>query len=213
MLQSASIIWILGLAIHTSAPPSDQTQADLKKSDQLVEVKIRGRLAKEASDKFKIISKNVEWGIQFQEGSPSEAKAATLVGKAVLLSGNLELSPKPEGQPISKKQDIKSKIVCLVRSLESATSEMSDEQIQVRCYGKVRHGIVAIGGESTGTTISANGITWELDLGQSTELRQMAEKLNGKSSLMIGFLELRKGLEVSDRWVCDVEKLSEFGKR
>ena len=39
-----------------------------------------------------------------------------------------------------------------------------DDSIDVVVRGTLRTGIMAIGGESTGTTVTARGATWELDL-------------------------------------------------
>jgi hypothetical protein len=55
-----------------------------------------------------------------------------------------------------------------------------EDSITVDVVGTLRTGIVAIGGETTGTTITAQDVTWELDFGKNVELRKTAEKLNGK---------------------------------
>ena len=61
-----------------------------------------------------------------------------------------------------------------------AVAPLADESITVTVVGTLRIGLVAIGGETTGTTITAKGITWELDFGKNAELKAAAEKLDGK---------------------------------
>src|SRR5437879_3570684 len=73
-----------------------------------------------------------------------------------------------------------------------------EESITVKVAGKLRAGIVAVGGETTGFTVTASGITWELDFGKNAELRTAAEKLDGKKVVVEGTLERRAGVEKKD---------------
>lgn len=91
---------------------------------------------------------------------------------------------------------------------KNATAE---ESITVKVIGTLETGIVAIGGETTGTTITAKGITWELDLGKNNALRQMAEKLSGKKAIVQGQLEKRKGIEIPERWIVTVTGIKPAG--
>src|ERR1051325_11238698 len=54
--------------------------------------------------------------------------------------------------------------------------------------GKLRTGIVAIGGETTGTILETKKGTFELEFGKQKELRQKAEKLDGKTVTVVGKL-------------------------
>jgi hypothetical protein len=82
------------------------------------------------------------------------------------------------------------------------------DSIQVTINGTLRTGIMAIGAETTGTTITANGITWELDFGKHERWRKLAEKLDGQRVLVHGSLERRAGVEIKERWIVTVEKFS-----
>jgi len=82
-----------------------------------------------------------------------------------------------------------------------------DESISVTVVGTLRTGIVVIGGETTGTTITAKGVTWELELGKDAELRKTAEKLDGKKVTVRGTLERRPGVEIKKRWIVTVTDL------
>ena len=73
--------------------------------------------------------------------------------------------------------------------------------------GKLRTGIVAIGGETTGTTISANGKSYELDFRQDSKLRALARTLNGKDVVVRGTLQQKEGVEVRQRRIIMVVEL------
>ncbi|RCS43916.1 hypothetical protein DTL42_18175 [Bremerella cremea] len=88
-----------------------------------------------------------------------------------------------------------------------AVKEANEDSITVSVVGTVRTGLVAIGGETTGTTITANEITWELDFGQNAKLRQLADKLAGKKATVKGTLVRRPGVEGPTRWIVEVTKL------
>lgn len=80
----------------------------------------------------------------------------------------------------------------------------NEESITVKVVGTLQMGIVAIGGETTGVTITAKGITWELEFGNNNALRQTAETLNGKKAVVQGRLEKRQGVEIRERWIVNV---------
>ena len=86
-------------------------------------------------------------------------------------------------------------------------SDPAEESITVTVVGTIRTGLVAIGGETTGTTITAKGIRWELDFGQNAELRAAADNLNGKPVTACGTLERRPGVEIKERWIVKVTSL------
>ena len=86
-----------------------------------------------------------------------------------------------------------------------------DQYIKVEIRGVLRHGVMAIGGETTGTEITANGITWELDLNKRKDLRQKAEELDAETVVLSGTLERRKGVEIAHRWIVTVTSLAKNG--
>lgn len=79
-----------------------------------------------------------------------------------------------------------------------------DQYIKVEVKGILKAGLVAIGGETTGTTITARGATWELDFGKKEDLRKLAERLDGKPVIVTGTLEVRKGVEIRQRQIVTV---------
>ncbi len=96
-------------------------------------------------------------------------------------------------------------VVAAVRG--QTRTEKPGQYIKVEVKGTLAHGLMAIGGETTGTTITAKGITWELDLGKSDSFRASADKLDGKTVVVKGTLEVRKGVEISKRWIVTVSSL------
>lgn len=89
----------------------------------------------------------------------------------------------------------------------NAASNVAD-QIQVQITGRLTAGIMAIGGETTGTTVSANGITWELDFVEDAQLVELAEKLDGQQAYVTGSLTRRAGVEIGERWIVRVTSLT-----
>ncbi len=79
--------------------------------------------------------------------------------------------------------------------------------IRVEVKGILRTGIVAVGGETTGTTITNKSGTLELDFGKNQELRELAGKLDGKTVVATGHLTIRKGVEVRQRAIVHVTSL------
>ena len=86
-----------------------------------------------------------------------------------------------------------------------------EDSITVTVVGTLRTGIAAIGGETTGTTITAKGITWELDFGKNAAFRKTAEKIDGKKVVVQGSLERRRGVEIKERWIVTVTGLQAAG--
>ncbi len=83
----------------------------------------------------------------------------------------------------------------------------ADAYIKVEVKGKLQTGIVAIGGETTGTIIATPKGTLELDFGKNKELRALAEKLNGKNAVVNGTLTIRRGVEIRQRFIVAVTGL------
>jgi hypothetical protein len=67
--------------------------------------------------------------------------------------------------------------------------------IKIKAKGTLRTGLVAIGGETTGTTLTTKDGTLELDFGSNKKLRDLAAKLDKKRVKVTGTLALRKGVE------------------
>jgi hypothetical protein len=81
------------------------------------------------------------------------------------------------------------------------------DYIKVEILGTLRTGMMAIGGETTGTLIRARGVTWELDLSQLPGGAARVESLDGRRVLVKGSLEVRPGVERRERAIVTVTSL------
>ena len=84
---------------------------------------------------------------------------------------------------------------------------MEGKAVEVRVRGILTNGIIAIGGETTGTTIRFGKTTWELELQNQKTLRAAAAKLNGKPVVVSGMVRTQKGVEVGTRTILTVKSL------
>lgn len=81
------------------------------------------------------------------------------------------------------------------------------ERIKIEVTGKLKTGLVAIGGETTGTIITAQNHAFELQL-KGADQQALAEKLHNKVATASGELTIRQGVEVrKPRWIITVETL------
>lgn len=81
------------------------------------------------------------------------------------------------------------------------------DSIQVVIVGQLRHDVVAIGGETTGTEMIADNHTFELDLHGNQELIGKAKQLSGQRARATGRLEIRSGVERGTRYIVHVATL------
>ena len=84
--------------------------------------------------------------------------------------------------------------------------------VSVVCHGRLRHGVIAIGGETTGTTITFHRVTWELQFSDDGS-QELAARHNKASVAVTGTLRKVMGTEDAVRWIVDVEKLSPLDSR
>jgi hypothetical protein len=93
-----------------------------------------------------------------------------------------------------------------VVGLPSAAEDKPAKEKEYR--GKLRTGLVAIGGETTGYAIETeDGKSLELDFGKSKDLARQADKLDRKMVVVQGVLEVRKGVERKTRSIIKVSSL------
>src|SRR5580765_8240466 len=76
--------------------------------------------------------------------------------------------------------------------------ETDGDYIKVEIKGTLETGMMAIGGETTGTIIRVKNVTWELDLGHNKELQALATKLQKKPVLVTGTYQKLKGVEIRE---------------
>jgi hypothetical protein len=88
---------------------------------------------------------------------------------------------------------------------EAATS--STEYIKVEAKGLIKR-VVAIGGETTGYTITSRGIVWELDFGGNKDRLAAADKaIEAKTPAVVkGSLKKLDGIERRNRMIVVVDE-------
>ena len=77
------------------------------------------------------------------------------------------------------------------------------DAIDVNMVGKITTGVVAIGSETTGTTMTCGNITWQLLLDQSQ--LEVAKQLGNQKARVTGRLSMRPGTEVAKHWIVKVK--------
>jgi hypothetical protein len=85
--------------------------------------------------------------------------------------------------------------------------EPKEPSVSVVCHGRLRDGVIAIGSETTGTTITFNRVTWELQLPDDAS-RALAARYHKASVVVTGTLRRVVGIENAVRWIVDVDKLT-----
>ena len=88
-----------------------------------------------------------------------------------------------------------------------ADEKASDEYIKVEVRGMLNNEVMAIGGESTGVVITANGVTWELDFANAPALRKTSKPMNGQVVVVKGQLQVKAGIEIRKRWILKVKTI------
>jgi len=98
-------------------------------------------------------------------------------------------------------------LVCLLAVPAPGADKGKEGPKKVEVKGTLRTGVVAIGGETTGTVIDTKAGRYELELGKDKALRAKARRLDGTPVVVAGTLEVRKGIEVRQRKIITVTSL------
>ncbi len=99
-------------------------------------------------------------------------------------------------------------VSALTYGMDTTSKKPFEPSIAVRCHGKLRTGIVSIGGETTGTTITFSKRVWELKL-LDEEATRFSENHNKEPVTVVGKLHKVQGTETKTRWIVDVKTLEE----
>lgn len=98
-------------------------------------------------------------------------------------------------------------LAALLLAPACAAAENQESYIKVEIRGTLETGIVAIGGETTGTIIRAGNVVWELEFTTQPELRKLAEKLHQQTVLVTGTYRQQPGVEIPLRHIVTVAVL------
>lgn len=88
----------------------------------------------------------------------------------------------------------------------SAEELSSEPSVLVEFCGRLRHGVMSIGGESTGTTIAAGPVIWELELSDEAK-KSFAEDHHKQQVVVTGKLRTIAGTELRIRRIIEVRKI------
>jgi hypothetical protein len=83
--------------------------------------------------------------------------------------------------------------------------------IRVICRGQLRHGLVAMGAETTGTCVILDRMSWELKLPDEAS-RSFAAANHKQPVVVLGTLRRVAGTEIRARWIVDVERISKWDR-
>lgn len=86
--------------------------------------------------------------------------------------------------------------------VETNAQQPGEPSIEVECHGKLRCGMMAIGGETTGATVTFNKLNWELNL--PDEAKKFAQEHQKELVTVKGKLRKVAGTEKKARWIVDV---------
>ena len=98
--------------------------------------------------------------------------------------------------------------MCWLTISLSGIAVYAEDVIKVEVTGTLQTGLMAVGGETTGTVITSSDVTWELDLGQNPKLQKMVSELDGKKVTVVGIYRRHRGVEVRQREIVTVSELS-----
>ena len=136
---------------------------------------------------------------------PKTAKAAV----TILEYGAKPKAPKPEAPD----EFIRVKVGGQYTDAKLPIAALSKGQkVEVQVKGKMVDGMMAIGGETTGTIIRARNVIWELDV-SGPGLRDKTALLNGKIVVVTGVVQQKAGVEIAKRTILKVRTLEEGSKK
>lgn len=99
--------------------------------------------------------------------------------------------------------------LCTIALADDTHSPKAPESsVSIECHGRLRSGVVSVGGETTGTTITFNRIVYELQL-QSEADQKFAKDHHKQPVIATGTLRKVAGVETKARWIIDVQTLAE----
>jgi hypothetical protein len=165
-----------------------------------IEVVVSGRLGAVARtgaehSAYRIVASGVTWEADVSADASLLRAAEQLDGKPVVAKGTY----------VERKDVSANRRILTVRSLDARTDAGRAESIGVVVRGTIRTGIMAIGAETTGVTITAGAVTWELELSGSQ--LDAADRLNGGKAIVAGSLRRQGGVEIRERPVVRVRSI------
>lgn len=121
-------------------------------------------------------------------------------------------SSDPSNQKDNKTVQVPETWQCTLISLKKTSNQFDSKKNKVEILGILQTGVVAIGGETTGVQIKANGILWEVDPGSNIKLAKQISLFNKKRVLLKGSFTPKQSIEKGTRWICQATSIESFHK-
>ena len=199
-LLPALLIGALAVLPDAAQSEIQSEQRDTVASGDYIRAEFKGQLRKTAAAAgeptgFQIVANGVTWEVD-------ASGDATLLQVAERLNGKLAVTT---GTFAQRREGSRMRRILSVKTLASGEQAERDEYVDVTVAGTLRAGIMAIGAETTGVTITANGVTWELEL--ERKHNELASDLNGSKAVVLGRLRHAGGVEIKSRFIVKVRSL------
>lgn len=189
LFASASVGSAHDAAQATSTPTSDYIRAE-----------IRGRLRVSAAgdgraERFQVSANDLAWDLDLSGNDALMQEAQRLEGRPVRVVGTYAEQRDAAGV----------RRFLVAETLQPEAARRRGERIDVTLRGTLRSRVMAIGAETTGVTLDANGVVWELELrGRQLET---AGDLDGAKVVVAGRVVHRRGVETGSRFVVKVRAI------
>jgi hypothetical protein len=199
-MKCSTLGLIVGVVVALSARNglASRKPADIHLRDS-VHAEVKGLFSKTAAQAgeptgFQITANGLTLPVEVSR-APLLRIAEQLEGKWAIVTGLFA-----EGQDGARVQRILN-----AETLGAGSATGSDEYIRVTVQGTLNIGVMAIGAETTGATITAGALTLELELRR--DQRQSAIRLNGRKVRVLGELRQERGVEVRHRMIVKVQSI------
>jgi hypothetical protein len=198
------LLGLLSAALLITSPaarsaPEGSGAARLGAGDS-IRAEVRGRLRALAgtagqSSRFQVTTDAGVWELDLSGDTALSQAAQRLEGKPIVAAGTYAQRSDTAGV----------RRVIVAETLEADAGKGRGERIDVTVQGTLKTGVMAIGAETTGVTLTANGVVWELEL-QGKQL-ETAGHLNGSKVRVAGRLTRPHGVEIRNRIVVKVRSI------
>jgi hypothetical protein len=175
------------------AVPSASAQAPTGDS---IQVEIQGQFSRTPDGQgLRIAASGVTWNVDLSADRKLGDAAGLLAGSRAIVRGTYA----------GPQKGARAGQVLKATAVQPAGDTGRRDSIDVTVRGTVNTGLMAIGGETTGTTITAGTVTWDLELTDAQ--RGIADKLDGRKAVVSGQLRRANGVELPDRFIVSVRRI------
>ncbi len=147
--------------------------------------------------RFQVSAGGIAWDLDFSADAALAQAARALDGKPVVAIG--DYAQRRSGAGVRR--------VLVATSVRADAGRKGGERIDVTARGTLKTGVMAIGAETTGITLDAGGVVWEIQL-EGRRARDAA-KLDGRRVVVTGRLTRRRGVETGERFVVEALRVRE----